>query len=121
MISNSSLIVSNLYKISINSRSKIFCYQLTSKINLCYNSSDAVARNSPCLKIPEPNYTKEFDCTYWYFSWFYPAPPHKCRIEKAKDLPSTGRGGPLGCEASRFPHSVDSWLTDGGEVVRLTG
>jgi hypothetical protein len=36
-----------------------------------------------------------------------------------KAIPLTGRGGPYGCETSRFPH-LDNQLTDGGEVVSLT-
>jgi hypothetical protein len=32
----------------------------------------------------------------------------------------TGHGGPYGCEVSRLPHFLDSWLTDGGKVVSLT-
>jgi hypothetical protein len=32
----------------------------------------------------------------------------------------TGRGGPYGCETSRFPHFLDNRLTDGGEFVSLT-
>jgi hypothetical protein len=32
----------------------------------------------------------------------------------------TGRGGPYGCETSRFPHFLDDRLIDGGEVVSLT-
>jgi hypothetical protein len=39
---------------------------------------------------------------------------------KGKAIPVTGRGGPLGCETSRFPHFLDNQLTDGGEVVSLT-
>jgi hypothetical protein len=31
-----------------------------------------------------------------------------------------GHGSPYGCETSRFPHFLDNWLTDGGEVVSLT-
>lgn len=31
----------------------------------------------------------------------------------------TGRGGPGSCEISRLPHSLDSRLADGGEVVNL--
>jgi hypothetical protein len=34
-------------------------------------------------------------------------------------IPVTGCGGPQGCEMSRLPHFLDSWLTDGGEVVNL--
>jgi hypothetical protein len=34
-------------------------------------------------------------------------------------IPVTDRGGPWGCETSRFPHFLDSQLTDGGEVVSL--
>jgi hypothetical protein len=37
-----------------------------------------------------------------------------------KAIPVTGRGGPYGCETSRFPHLLDNRLTDGGEVVSLT-
>jgi hypothetical protein len=39
---------------------------------------------------------------------------------KVKAIPVTGRGGPQGCETLRLPHFIDSWLTDGGEVVSLT-
>jgi hypothetical protein len=35
-------------------------------------------------------------------------------------VPVTGRRGPLGCETSRLPHSLDNQFTGGGEVVRLT-
>jgi hypothetical protein len=38
---------------------------------------------------------------------------------KDKVIPVTGHGGPYGCETSRLPHFLDSWLTDGGEVVSL--
>jgi hypothetical protein len=37
-----------------------------------------------------------------------------------KTIPVTDREGPQGCETSRLPHFIDSWLTDGGEVVSLT-
>jgi hypothetical protein len=40
--------------------------------------------------------------------------------KRGKTLPVTGRGGPSGCETSRPPHFLDSWLTDGGEVISLT-
>jgi hypothetical protein len=39
---------------------------------------------------------------------------------KGKVIPVTGRGGPSGCETSRFPHFLDNRLTDGGKVVSLT-
>jgi hypothetical protein len=42
------------------------------------------------------------------------------KILKAKAIPVTGRGGPYGCETSRFPHFLDSRRTDGGKVVSLT-
>jgi hypothetical protein len=42
-------------------------------------------------------------------------------ICKGKAIPVTGRGGPYGCDTSRLPHLLDSRLTDGGEVVSLTG
>jgi hypothetical protein len=32
----------------------------------------------------------------------------------------TGRGGPSGWEMLRLPHFLESWLTDGSEVVSLT-
>jgi hypothetical protein len=41
-------------------------------------------------------------------------------VKKDKAIPVTGRVGPLGCETSRFPHFLDNWLKDGGEVVSLT-
>jgi hypothetical protein len=41
--------------------------------------------------------------------------------KKGEAIPVTGRGGPWGCETSRFPHFLDNWLTDGSEVVSLTG
>jgi hypothetical protein len=39
---------------------------------------------------------------------------------KGKDIPVTGCGGPWDSETLRFPHFLDSRLTDGGEVVSLT-
>jgi hypothetical protein len=38
---------------------------------------------------------------------------------KGKAVHVTGRGVPQGYEKSRFPHFLDSRLTDGGEVVSL--
>jgi hypothetical protein len=35
---------------------------------------------------------------------------------KDKAMHVTGRGGPLGCEAARLPHFLDSQLINGGEV-----
>jgi hypothetical protein len=35
------------------------------------------------------------------------------RIWKDKTAPATGDGGPWGCETSKLPHFLDSWLTDG--------
>jgi hypothetical protein len=40
--------------------------------------------------------------------------------KKDKTIPVTGRGGSWDFEMSRLPHFLDNWLTDGGEVVRLT-
>jgi hypothetical protein len=41
--------------------------------------------------------------------------------QKGKSVHVTGRGGgPWGCETSRFPHFLDSRLTNGDEVVSLT-
>jgi hypothetical protein len=37
-------------------------------------------------------------------------------LEKGKAVPITGRGGPQGCEISRFSHFLDNWLTDGSEI-----
>jgi hypothetical protein len=37
----------------------------------------------------------------------------KNKIE-GKAIPVTGRGGPHGCETSRFPHFLDNRLTDCG-------
>jgi hypothetical protein len=42
----------------------------------------------------------------------------RCYIPE--EIPVTGRGDPLGCEASRPPYFLDNLLTDGGEVVSLT-
>jgi hypothetical protein len=39
--------------------------------------------------------------------------------EKDKAISITVRGGPLGCETSRFSHFLDNRLTDGGEVACL--
>jgi hypothetical protein len=36
---------------------------------------------------------------------------------KVKAIPVTG---PQGCEMSRLPHFLDSWLSDSGEFVSLT-
>jgi hypothetical protein len=41
-------------------------------------------------------------------------------MEKGKAIPVTGRGGPWGCETSRFLHFADNQLTDVGEAVSLT-
>jgi hypothetical protein len=40
-------------------------------------------------------------------------------LGKSKSIPVRGRGGPWGCETSRFPHYLDNQLTDGGEFVSL--
>jgi hypothetical protein len=37
----------------------------------------------------------------------------------SKAIPVTGRGGPYGCETSRFPYFLDSRLTDSGEAVSV--
>jgi hypothetical protein len=42
------------------------------------------------------------------------------RKKKGEGIPVTNRGGPQGYETSRLPYFLDSWLTDGGEVVSLT-
>jgi hypothetical protein len=39
---------------------------------------------------------------------------------KGKAIPVTGRGGPWGCETSRFLHFLDNRLRDSSEVVRIT-
>jgi hypothetical protein len=41
-------------------------------------------------------------------------------VKKDKAIPAKGRGDPYGCEKSSFPHFLDKWLTDGGDVVSLT-
>jgi hypothetical protein len=38
---------------------------------------------------------------------------------KGKAIPITGHGGPEGYEMLRLPHFLDSWLTDGSEIVSL--
>jgi hypothetical protein len=42
------------------------------------------------------------------------------KVKKGKDIPVTGRGGPYGCEMSRFTHFLDNRLIDGGEVTKET-
>jgi hypothetical protein len=42
-----------------------------------------------------------------------------CKGKKGKSIPVKGRGGPKGCEPSRFSHYIDNRLTDCGEVVSL--
>jgi hypothetical protein len=37
-------------------------------------------------------------------------------VRLSKTIPVIGRGGPQGCETSRFPHFLDNRLTGGGEV-----
>jgi hypothetical protein len=41
-------------------------------------------------------------------------------VKRCKHIPVTGCGGPYSCQTSRLPHFLDTWLTDGGEVVSLT-
>jgi hypothetical protein len=41
-------------------------------------------------------------------------------LKKGQTIPVTGRGGPKGCEASRFPYFLYNRFTDGGQVVSLT-
>jgi hypothetical protein len=43
-----------------------------------------------------------------------------CGEKKRQGYSVTDRGGPQACESSRFPHFLDSRLTDGGDVVNLT-
>jgi hypothetical protein len=38
-------------------------------------------------------------------------------LKVGKSVSVTGRGGPYGCERSRFPHFLNKRLTDGGKVV----
>jgi hypothetical protein len=56
-----------------------------------------------------------------------PSPPHTKNYyqdvnnnNKGKTIPVTVRGGPYGCETSRFPHLLDSKLINGGEIVSVT-
>jgi hypothetical protein len=39
--------------------------------------------------------------------------------KEGKTFPVIDREGPEGCETFRFPHFLDSRLTDGGKVVSL--
>jgi hypothetical protein len=41
-------------------------------------------------------------------------------LKKSIAIPVTGCEGPQVCETSRFPHSLDNRLTDGGGVVSFT-
>jgi hypothetical protein len=44
----------------------------------------------------------------------------KDKKKKGKAIPVTGHEGPYGSETLRLPHFLDSWLTDGSEVVSPT-
>jgi hypothetical protein len=57
-------------------------------------------------------------CCAFFVYMFYPS----CLANrtKSKTIPVTGRGGLYSCEMLRIPHCLDSWLTDGGEVVTPT-
>jgi hypothetical protein len=35
-------------------------------------------------------------------------------------VPVTGRGVQEDCVTSRFPHYVDNWLADGGDIINFT-
>jgi hypothetical protein len=37
--------------------------------------------------------------------------------KKGKGIPVRGCAGPHCCEASRLPHFLDNWLTDGGDFI----
>jgi hypothetical protein len=45
---------------------------------------------------------------------------HEMQSKESKAIPVISRGGLYGCEMLRVPHCLDSWLTDGGEVVSGT-
>jgi hypothetical protein len=44
----------------------------------------------------------------------------KIHFAVSKAIPTTGRGGPYGCETSRLPHFLGNRLIDDGGVVSLT-
>jgi hypothetical protein len=45
---------------------------------------------------------------------------HNFKDSKGKAIPVIGREVPQGCQMSRLPHILDTWLIDGGEAVSLT-
>jgi hypothetical protein len=65
-----------------------------------------MAPGPPCFFITTPA-DHTIKCSQWK------------RVKTGKAVPVTGRGGPQGCETSRFPYFLDNWLTD-GKVISLT-
>jgi hypothetical protein len=65
-----------------------------------------------------PTKTRDVQETSWLEGFPFGLP--ELKTKKVKLITVTGRGGLQSCEMLKFPHCVDSRLTDGTEVVSLT-
>jgi hypothetical protein len=76
------------------------------------------------VKTENPSSCVTVNCKLWKSAIALYCFKHELIVKKGKDegkdIPVTGREGPLGCERSRLPHYLDKRLTDGGKVVSPT-